>query len=277
MNLKSWASIVSMPVSGIVAGGIERVGAVTILYDGAAGTTPNSYTSTPYLNFGNMGGSQTASGGVTNLDTSSSESVQAGYSNYNSSGLVNSLFPVLDNNAGYTLSFTMKVNSQTNNGSNGDYRAGFSAIVLGSDKKGIELGFRNPNTNTNIPDIFSQNSATFNTSGERNASLGGILSNLSTYNLTILGNGYTLTNGGNTLLSGLLRDYTSAVGLLTDVYRTPNFIFLGDNTISAGANVDIQSITLTTTDATAVPEPSSMVGIGLAIGFAARLRRKLVN
>ena len=278
MNLKSWASIVGIAVSGIVAGGIEPVGAVTItLYDGAAGTTPNSYTSTPYLNFSNSGGSQTASGGVTNLDTSSSESVQAGYSNYNSSGLVNSLFPVLDNNAGYTLSFTMKVNSQTNNGSNGDYRAGFSAIVLGSDKKGIELGFRNPNTNTNIPDIFSQNSATFNTSGERNASLGGILSNLSTYNLTILGNGYTLTNGGNTLLSGLLRDYTSAVGLLTDVYRTPNFIFLGDNTISAGANVDIQSITLTTTDATAVPEPSSMVGIGLAIGFAARLRRKLVN
>ena len=78
-------------------------------------------------------------------------------------------------------------------------------------------------------------------------------------------------------MSGLLRDYTGAVGLLTDVYRTPNFIFLGDNTISAGANVDIQSITLTTTDATAVPEPSSMVGIGLAIGFAARLRRKLVN
>ena len=110
MNLKSWASIVGIAVSGIVAGGIEPVGAVTItLYDGAAGTTPNSYTSTPYLNFGNMGGSQTASGGVTNLDTSSSESVQAGYSNYNSSGLVNSLFPVLDNNAGYTLSFTMKV------------------------------------------------------------------------------------------------------------------------------------------------------------------------
>ncbi len=169
----------------------------------------------------------------------------------------------------------MKVNSQTNNGSNGEYRAGFSAIVLGSDKKGIELGFRNPNTNTNIPDIFSQNSATFNTPGERNASLSGILSNLSTYNLTVLGNGYTLTSEGNTLLSGLLRDYTSAVGLLTDVYRTPNFIFLGDNTTSAGANVDIQSITLTTTDATAVPEPSSMLGIGLAIGFGARLRHKL--
>ena len=148
---------------------------------------------------------------------------------------------------------------------------------MGNDKKGIELGLRNPNTNTNIPDNFSQNSAAFNTPGERNASLGGILSNLNTYNLTVLGNGYTLTNGGNTLLSGLLRDYTGAVGLLTDVYRTPNFIFLGDNTISAGANVDIQSITLTTTDATAVPEPSSMVGIGLAIGFAARLRRKLVN
>ena len=235
-------------MSGSVAG------AMTIIYDGAAGTTPNSYTSKPYLNFGNIGGTQTASGGVTNLDTSSSESVKSGYANYNSSGLVNSLFPVLDNNAGYTLSFTIKVNSQTNNGSNGDYRAGFSAIVLGNDKKGIELGFRNPNTNTNIPDIFSQDSAAFNTPGERNASLGGILSNLNTYNLTVLGNGYTLTNRGNTLLSGLLRDYTSAVGLLTDVYRTLNFIFLGDNTTSAGANVDIQSITLTTNDTNTVSE-----------------------
>ena len=85
-------------------------------------------------------------------------------------------------------------------------------------------------------------------------------------------------NGGNTLLSGLLRDYTGAGGgSSTGVYRTPNFIFLGDNTTSTGANVDIQSIALTTTDATAVPEPSSMLGIGLAIGFAARLRRKLVN
>ena len=233
---------------------VSVAGAVTIIYDGAAGTTPNSYTSTPYLNFGNIGGTQTASGGVTNLDTSSSESIRAGYANYNNSGLVNSLFPVLDNNAGYTLSFTIKVNSQTNNGSNGDYRAGFSAIVLGNDKKGIELGFRNPNTYTNIPDIFSQNSAAFNTPGERNASLGGILSNLNTYNLTVLGNGYTLTNGGNTLLSGLLRDYTSAVGLLTDVYRTPNFIFLGDNTTSAGANVDIQRIALTTNDANTVSE-----------------------
>ncbi|WP_373547967.1 hypothetical protein [Chamaesiphon sp.] len=47
MKLKSWASIMSMAVSGIVAGEIERVGAMTIIYDGAAGTTPNSYTSNP--------------------------------------------------------------------------------------------------------------------------------------------------------------------------------------------------------------------------------------
>ena len=56
-------------------------------------------------------------------------------------------------------------------------------------------------------------------------------------------------------MSGLLRDYTGAGGgSSTGVYRTPNFIFLGDNTTSAGANVDIQSITLTTNDANTVSE-----------------------
>ncbi|WP_373540587.1 PEP-CTERM sorting domain-containing protein [Chamaesiphon sp.] len=278
MKLKSWVLIIGMAAIGIVASGsIDRARAVTItLYDGASGFTPDAYTATPYFYFGNEGGSQSVVGGATRLNTSAAELIQDGYSNYDNQGqLVNGSFPILDNNVGYTLSFTVKVNSQTNNGTNGDYRAGFSAIVLGSNKQGIELGFRNPNTQDlpNIPDIFSQASASFNTLGEQNANLGGILGSLTKYDLQVLGNNYTLTSGANTLLSGSLRDYTAAIGALSGVYRTPNLIFLGDNTQSAGASVDITNIALTTN--TPVPEPSSTIGIGLAIAFAAKLRRKL--
>lgn len=278
MKLKSWALIVSMAAIGILASGsVDRARAVTVtLYDGASGATPDAYTTTPYLYFGNAGGSQSVGGSVTRLNTSGAESIQDGYSNYDDKGqLVNKSFPILDNNAGYTLSFTVKVSSQTNNGANGDYRAGFSAIVLGSNNQGIELGFRNPNTKDplNTPDIFSQASASFNSLGEQNTNLGGILGSLTKYDLKVLGNKYTLTSGANTLLSGSLRDYTAAIGPLTGVYRTPNLIFLGDDTQSAGASVDIANISLTTN--TPVPEPSSTIGIGLAIAFAAKLRRKL--
>ncbi len=280
MKLKSWAAIVSIVASGLLASGsldLARAGTTT-LYDATSGVTPDAYTATPYLYFGNVGGSQTVSGGVTRLNTSGAESIQAGYSNYDDQGkLVNGAFPILDNNVGYTLSFTVKVNSQTNNGANGDYRSGFSAIVLGSNRQGIELGFRNPNTTdpTNTPDIFSQASASFDALGEQNANLGGILSSLTQYDLKVLGNNYTLTSGANTILSGSLRDYTAAKGPLSGVYRTPNLIFLGDDTQSAGATVEIAKIALTTN--TPVPEPSSTIGIGLAIAFAARLRRKLTK
>jgi hypothetical protein len=285
MQLKSWVVIAGIAVSGIVGvGSFDRVGAVTtVLYDGASGVTPNVFNApNPYLNFISLGGgaSQSAGGGVTTLNTNISELTYAGYTNYNNSAtafttIVNSQFPTLDRNSGYTLSFTVKVNSQTNNGTNGDFRAGFSALVLGNDNQGIEIGFRNPNTKdgSNIPDIFSQNNASFNSIGERNTTIGTILSSLNTYDLTVFENTYTLKNGGTTLLTGALRNYTAAVGV-GNSYTNPNFIFLGDNTTSAGASVDIARIAITT-NATSVPEPSNWIGIGLAIGFGIKLKARL--
>ncbi|PSB55686.1 choice-of-anchor Y domain-containing protein [Chamaesiphon polymorphus] len=280
MQLKSWLIIAGIAAcSTMAAGSFDRVGAVTtVLYDGTSGVTPDLYNApNSYLSFTNLGtGTQTASGGATTLNTTL-EATYAGYSNYNSGGsLVNSSFPVLDNSIGYTLSFTFKANSQTNNGTNGDFRAGFSAIVLGNDNRGIEIGFRKQNTKVAglTPDIFSQNDSNFNSLGEQNNTIGTILDNLSTYQLNVLGNTYQLTSGGNTLLTGLVRDYTGATGPLSAVYRTPNFIFLGDNTTSAGASVDITNISITT-NATSVPEPSNWIGIGLAIGFGIKLKARL--
>jgi PEP-CTERM motif len=274
MQRKYWGLIAGLAAMGVLVDGSgDRVGAVTtVLYDGALGGSPTSGAS-PYLNFFGGGiGTPTANSGVTRLDTSSANAIQAGYTNYKTdlSDFLNPAFPaVLDNNAGYTLSFTVKINSQTNAI---PYRAGFSAIVLGSDKRGIEIGFRDT-------DIFSQNDANFNSIGEQKTNIGSTLNALTTYNLNVLGGSnaglYTLTSGTDTLLSGSLRDYTAAAtGALTAVYAKPNFIFLGDDTTSAGASVDIQQISLTT-NAAPVPEPSSLLGIGLAIGLGARLKRKL--
>jgi hypothetical protein len=285
MKLKSWVAIASIAASGIVAGGsFDRVSAATItLYDGSSNVTPDAYNApNQYLNFGNAGAaSQTASGGVTTLNTFNpnpiiAQSSYAGYTNYKSDGsLVNLSFPVLDNNAGYTLSFTIDINAQTNSKSN---RAGFSAIVLGSDKKGIEIGFRNSDIfalNADIKTVAGADSL-FSLGEHTTTDLSGLLSSPNTYDLTISGSGYTLKNGSTLLLSGLLRDYSpyAIQGTFTQVYDTANFMFLGDDTTSAAAEVDIQNITLNTNTA-AVPEPSSLLGTGLAIGFGIALKRRL--
>lgn len=257
----------------------NRSEAVSItLYDGASNVTPNQYNSpSPWLNFASPnGGIQNAGGGVTNLNTTSNNNVYAGYSNYNASinsnpsvitptTPVNSSFPSLDRNAGYTLSFTVKINSQFNDGPNGPNRAGFSVIVLSSDKKGIELGFRNT-------DIFAQNNSSFNGGGEQIGGLSTLLANLTTYDLNVSGNSYTLSSGSTSLLTGLLRDYTTATGFGSDIYKTSNLIFLGDDTTSARANIDLANVSIVTSEA--VPEPSSIPCAVLLVGGFFVLRKK---
>ena len=279
MKFTSLGSILCTAIAGIIVGGSgDRANAATFtLYDGATFSgTPDNAPGT-YLTFNSFDplalaipGTQTASGGKTTLNTSSPESLYGGYSNYNLSNiLTNPAFPVLDSNAGYTIGFTIKINSQTNTGTNGANRAGFSIIALDNTKKGIEIGFRNS-------DIFAQNSNFSAISpAEQKTAFGSVLSTLSTYNLKILGNSYTLSNGSTDLFTGLLRSYIiSPSNPLTAVYGNSNFLFFGDDTTSAGASVDIQNITLITNTA-AVPEPSSLIGTAIAIGSSALLKRKL--
>jgi hypothetical protein len=280
MKLTSLGSAVGMALVGIMMGGIDRASAATIaLYDGATFSGTPNLAPGSYLTFNSFDpfdlaappGTQTAGGGKTTLNTSSPESLYGGYSNYTLlNTLANAAFPVLDSNAGYTLSFRIKIDSQTNTGVNGSNRAGFSVTLLDSTSKGIELGFRNN-------DIFAQNS-NFNAidPAEQKISFGATLAEFSTYELKVLGNSYTLSNAGNDLFSGLLRNYAISSNPLTAVYGNPNFLFLGDNTTSAGARVDIQNITLTTNStSTAVPEPSEAIGTLVAVGLGALLKRQL--
>lgn len=246
-----------------------------ILYTATPGTAPESQG---WLAAGFLPGTVVnSSTSGTTVNTLFSNSLYAGYSNYtyvinpigptiSPGAFVNAAFPTLDRATGFTLSFVLQMNSQENEGTNGPNRAGFSVTLLGSDSRGIEIGFR-------TSDIFSQDGAGF-TVGELNNSAGvaALLAAPTRYDLTILGDVYTLSSGGNVLLTGAVRDYASAAGFASDGYRAASFLALGDNTTSAQASFTLREVSITAT-----PEPSTLgiAGCGLALAFAfGRGRRK---
>ncbi len=221
----------------------------TVLYNGALNTTPDQQGWT-YLTNPNPGqATQTAGGGVTTLDTTARNLDMAGY-------FSNSLPNVgtLNRAIGYSISFQLRLVQESHVSND---RAGFSLIALSSDTRGIELGFW-----TN--EVWAQNAGF--THGE-GASFNTSLS-LTNYALTVLGNNYTLTANGTTLLTGTLRDY-SAFG---PPYTFTNFLFLGDNTTSASARVEIARVAI-------VPEPASwsLLALGVVGAAAFKFRSRYVN
>jgi hypothetical protein len=56
--------------------------------------------------------------------------------------------------------------------------------------------------------------------------------------LAVLGDDYALSSAGIPIVSGKLRDYTAFSGF-PDPYKTPNLIFLGDDTSSASAKISL--------------------------------------
>lgn len=209
--------------------------------------------SQPWLTFTNVNltsfppvAIETPGAGAVNLNTNPSDSnssnpIYAGYSNYNLIGnLKNAAFPTLERATGYTLNFALQNNSEFHDGANGPDRAGFSVIALSNDLQGIELGFW-------TDEIWAQNVGF--TKGESNQF--DTQSSLNSYALTVTGNTYTLSANGTpltNLTNQPLRDY-SAFGA---PYNTPNLIFLGDDTTSARANINLGAVSVTTA-AAAVP------------------------
>jgi hypothetical protein len=197
-----------------------------VLYDGALGTLPDAQGFT-FLAVPSV--SPTVSNGATILDTS--RNTYAGYFSRSTPQLV------LDRVVGYTISFTVQVEQEDHSGSdrNNDEiedRAGFSLIVLSSDKRGIELGFwkdriwaQEGGTGSTL---FTQaEGAAFDTQSGRRP-----------YTLAVQGDTYALSSNGAPILSGNLRDYT-ALSSPPDPYETPNLIFLGDDTSSASAKIQL--------------------------------------
>jgi hypothetical protein len=228
------------------------------LYDGALNTTPNAqgwlaYGSADFQNYAST------SGGQTQLDTSSASGLQAGFSNHTIFGsMVNGAFPTLDRTSGFVLSFRVKLSSETHDTL---HRAGFSVIAIGSDKKGIELGFWTDQVfaQDDAPNLFTKDeSALFDTTA-------GYVD----YDLLVGASTYELKANGASLLSGSVRDYAAFVPPFPapDPYETPNYIFLGDDTTSARGNTSIARVSV------AVPEPASLALMCVAGLLAARRRR----
>jgi hypothetical protein len=229
-----------------------------VLYNGTG--LPESQPWLSYADNGLLtGGSASQSTIPAGVRLQSDLAVSAGYSNHNFLGLKNSAFPTLNRTNGFELSFALAIDSENHTRPD---RAGFSVLMLGSDRRGIELGFW-----TN--EIWAQNSSPLFTHGEGIA-LDTTLQR--SYSLRITDDTYSLFAGTTTLLSGSVRDYTAFAGL---PYTLPNYLFLGDNTSSGSANIQLGIVTLQS-NLTAVPEPSSLClgSTCLLIGYLATARRR---
>lgn len=196
----------------------------------------------PWLAYANSGGTTTQTGQTSGVRLVTDLAASAGYSNYTPLGILkNGTFPSLNRTNGFELNFNVAVSSE--NHSTND-RAGFSITLLGSDRRGIELGFWRDQiwAQADSPLFTHGEIVNFDTSVQRD------------YRLRVLENSYSLFSGDDQLLTGSVRNYT-AFG--APPYILPNFVFLGDNTSSAGADISLGAITLQSNLA-AVPEPSSL-------------------
>jgi hypothetical protein len=213
--------------------------AATTLYDGGLGTTPDHqgwiYLTDP---LSGAAASQAASGGVTTLDSIAVTAEKAGDFGF---GLA-----TLDRSTGYTVSLTLKLDSETHTRAD---RAGFSLIALSSDHHGVELGFW-------TDQVWAQNAGF--THGE-SASFATTSASVR-YDLTISGSTYSLSVGGASLLNGTLRDY-SASGA---PYTQNNLLFFGDDTSEAAAKAEVANVTFQP-----VPEPGplALLALGTAAGW----------
>ena len=224
---------------------LARLSAAGVLYDGTLGTMPASqgwlYLTDP------LGASATQSldTGVTVLDTTPATSDSAGYFSTVHPGV-----GVLDRGAGYRVRFDVEIVSENHPSTN---RAGFSVIALSSDMLGIELAFWEG-------EIWAQSGPAF-THAEGAAFT---TTAMTEYDLIIVGSGYALLANGSPVLSGSLRDYSSHPN---PVYSWTNFLFFGDNTSSADAEIRLALI-----EVGPIPEPGSLAV--LALGLAGMVRRR---
>lgn len=205
------------------AGIFLSAGQAQVLFDGSLAVPPSErgwdYVALPGT------AKLTTAGGTTRLDTLDLRSEQAGLAR---------LAPVpLNRDQGFAVEFIVRLETEEHVSPD---RAGFSAIVLDQEAHGIELGFWEDR-------VFAQADTPLFTHAEEAAldwSHGALNCSLS-----FAPTGYALFVEGEKRLSGPVRDYSAFTGFF-DVYETPNFLFVGDDTTSASAAVELQRIALIT-------------------------------
>jgi hypothetical protein len=214
------------------------------LYDAALGGTPDTQGQLTYRDSRAAAAGQSFADGVTTLDTTTNQKDSAGYF------ADPRAIPALDRQRGYALHFTVQVVEEYHADSDKDGdgvgdRAGFSVIALSSDTKGIELGFWKDQVWAQEQGAAEPPAGTLFTHAE--SAPFDTASRMVTYALAVRGDEYELSSDGSPILRGRLRDYTTFEGPVNP-YRTPNFIFLGDDTGSARALIRLAYVALTLQD-----------------------------
>ena len=231
-----------------------------VLYDGALGTLPSTqgwlYGDTPLFS---SDATQAMTGNTPNSVNMDSTTTITDSSGYFSDALPllspHPNLPILNRNQGYHVNFGLEVLSETH--VNND-RAGFSIIALSSDNIGIEMAFWEN-------EIWAQHD------GDPLFTHGEKITHTTTvqtlYDLFIFNNNYELRADDNLILTGLLRDYSAHSNA---IYSKTNFLFFGDDTSSASANINLDSFSVTT-----VPLPA---GFWLfATALIGLYRRQLIS
>lgn len=231
-----------------------------VIYDASTGKTPENGWGWSFAGLGSYAETApTSPNYLAQLDTSVSNSTQAGWSRLAPSPL--------DSTVGYVATFTLKVDAEDHSSASADKngdgladRAGVSLILLGNDKKGVELGFWQDSVWTQQDSPLFVNSSTesaaFNTTA------------LTTYTLSVSQGKYTLAANGTDLLSGSLKDYTAFSGVINP-YSTPNYVFLGDDTTSAKGAFSLGKFEINP-----VPEPGTLAFLAAPLGLVLLRRRR---
>lgn len=228
------------PIAAITVGLTLLMGAVSAhavpLYQGLK--TPNQtpdqqgwrYLKTPFP----TAPSATATSNGTVLDSGNSRNY-AGY-------FIQPPFN-LDRTRGYAISFNIKINSESHSRDN---RSGFNIIVVSNQLSsetqpyGIELAFWENSIWAYNPDFTRAENVSFNT---KNA--------VHHFVLHIKDGQYQLFErlSSGPILQGSLRQYTGYTppAGFPNPYKTPNLVFMGDETTSATANVTISNVYATPT------------------------------
>ncbi len=276
MNNKQIVSILSL--SSILLFKTNPAQALSInLYNGSGLPENQNYLAPAALDSAGQSVSMQTSI-VTNgvaIDSNANNAEYSGYTNHlpnplNPSGLVpiNSSFPRLDRDIGYSIFFTVALDSNNNNFTDlSDDRAAFSITVIGTNNEGIELGFDSDR-------IFAQSSNFIREETTNNFTT----STFNSYELKVDSNGYELFANSLTtpILNGALRTYNftplaSNPPLLFNPYETESFLFLGDNTGQAYGTFTLGAISVSS-----VPfNFSPTLGLTL-VGFGIWLRRKKI-
>jgi hypothetical protein len=246
---------------------LPATAAPIMFYDGQAGGAPESQGWLSYGNYNeadpNNASMATPTDGGTTLDTTGSAGSNAFYSDLNEYGeYVHTPPPDLNASLGFTLSFTGTMLNESHadtTANESDINAGWTLIVISSNRQAIQIGFRNDQ-------IFGVNGS-LEEDGNTIKTFNNVTATpqAHTFDLSIQNSSYTLFADGNDLLSGQTFDVDDVPSMRD---WPSNFLILGDGSFTADVNYELSSFSL------AVPEPWAICPIVLGLALLVRPRRR---